>query len=113
MGETLQQELSKSLAHQMHYTNKNKIPQKLIHELEIEEDKEIESEADNEILELKRPKLICWNCRKEGHRYFDCLEDRKLFCYGCEAEVIYKPNCIICTANGRRCEMCSSQSSQK
>jgi len=49
-GESLQQELSKSLAYQMHYTNKNKIPQTLIHALEFEEGNEIVSEADNEIL---------------------------------------------------------------
>ena len=40
--------------------------------------------------------LKCWNCDEEGHRWDDCLKDRKIFCYGCGAKEIYKPNCSYC-----------------
>jgi len=41
-------------------------------------------------------RLICWNCRKDSHRYQDCLEPRTIFCYGCGAQNTYKPNCQTC-----------------
>lgn len=53
---------------------------------------------ENEISELG--KIKCWNCRKDGHRYVDCLEDRKVFCYGCGLEGILKPNCLVCQSRG-------------
>lgn len=40
----------------------------------------------------------CWNCDESGHHWMDCLHDRKIFCYGCGAEGIYKPNCEKCAA---------------
>ncbi|XP_052858125.1 uncharacterized protein LOC128265919 [Drosophila gunungcola] len=43
--------------------------------------------------------LICWNCRKEGHRYQDCTAPRKVFCYGCGARNTYKPSCQRCQKN--------------
>ncbi|KAH8391468.1 hypothetical protein KR200_005498, partial [Drosophila serrata] len=43
--------------------------------------------------------LICWNCRKEGHRYQDCTAPRKVFCYGCGARNTYKPSCQRCLKN--------------
>ena len=40
--------------------------------------------------------LKCFNCDVEGHRWDDCLEERKIFCYGCGAKNIYKPQCTFC-----------------
>lgn len=40
--------------------------------------------------------LMCWNCQKVGHRYQDCLEERRIFCYGCGTPDTYKPNCSNC-----------------
>lgn len=60
------------------------------------------NELDEEILQLSDDEgvsaisLICWNCQKSGHRYQDCLEDRKVFCYGCGASNVYKPKCTNC-----------------
>lgn len=39
----------------------------------------------------------CWNCQEPGHFWEDCLKDRSVFCYGCGARNIYKPNCLKCT----------------
>lgn len=38
----------------------------------------------------------CWNCDKFGHSFVDCLEPRTIFCYGCGAKNMYKPQCPNC-----------------
>ncbi|XP_036347766.1 uncharacterized protein LOC118757134 [Rhagoletis pomonella] len=56
----------------------------------------IEPEVD-EISKLSaEAKQICWNCRREGHRYFDCFEIRTVFCYGCGAPEVYRPKSSRC-----------------
>ncbi|KAI8124706.1 hypothetical protein CVS40_5146 [Lucilia cuprina] len=64
---------------------------------ELYEDSETASniafDSDNDVSELS---LICWNCRKIGHRYQDCLAERNVFCYGCGAPNNYKPTCSKC-----------------
>lgn len=55
--------------------------------------------TDPELLEfeeLSEVSLVCWNCRKSGHRYQECLADRTIFCYGCGTPQVYKPNCRKC-----------------
>lgn len=51
-------------------------------------------------------KITCWNCDKIGHTFFDCMEIRKVFCYGCGIKDTYKPNCPNCkqksAGNGSR-----------
>jgi len=110
-GESLQQELSKSFPTQAYAPNRNKVPQRNVDEIDLEQEEEFESEV--EIAVVKGSKLICWNCRKEGHRYFDCLEERNLFCYGCGAIGIYKPNCSHCTGNGKKGEIPPTRSCQR
>lgn len=52
--------------------------------------------------EVSALSLTCWNCNQMGHRYQDCLSDRTVFCYGCGAPNMYKPNCAKCNPkNGR------------
>lgn len=41
--------------------------------------------------------LTCWNCSQPGHRYQDCLGERKVFCYGCGKPNTYKPTCASCS----------------
>ena len=41
----------------------------------------------------------CWNCEEQGHRYHDCLQPRRVFCYGCGAAETYKPNCAKCKSD--------------
>ena len=47
-------------------------------------------------------KLICANCDKEGHHWQNCLAERRVFCYGCLAKNVYKPQCPKC--NPKRSE---------
>lgn len=88
-----------------------------IQELELNSEELVgeEHQLITEVEEIaKRGKLTCWNCRKEGHTYFDCLEERSLFCYGCGAIGVYKPNCVKClSGNGRKGEISHTQSRQK
>lgn len=43
------------------------------------------------------PSLICWNCKDLGHRYQDCEKEfQHVFCFGCGAPNIRKPNCLKC-----------------
>lgn len=45
--------------------------------------------------------LKCWNCDGTGHHWHDCLEDRTIFCYGCGAKGIYKPQCQKCLSRNQ------------
>ncbi|KAM8702310.1 hypothetical protein ACLKA7_004974 [Drosophila subpalustris] len=40
--------------------------------------------------------ITCWNCDEQGHTWDMCLRDRHIFCYGCRAKNIYKPQCPTC-----------------
>lgn len=71
------------------------VPRKQIHEI-MEDNVETFDEDVSEI------SLLCWNCQKSGHRYQDCLEERKVFCYGCGTPNIYKPKCAKCTSKNFR-----------
>ena len=55
-----------------------------------------EDEADSEICSLQNNRK-CWNCDKIGHSYIDCMETKKVFCYGCGLKDMYKPTCPNCT----------------
>lgn len=72
-------------------------PRKQLHEL-VNDFGDL-SENDEVISAIS---LSCWNCKKAGHRYQDCLEERSIFCFGCGAPNVYKPNCAIChSKNGQ------------
>ena len=43
-------------------------------------------------------KIVCHNCDEIGHKWDMCLRERKIFCYGCGAKNVYKPQCQICLA---------------
>ena len=68
-----------------------------IHEVETSTD-DISYNDTAEICELR--KIICFNCRQEGHVYKNCIETPRIFCYGCGADGIYKPNCEKCKNSG-------------
>lgn len=45
----------------------------------------------------------CYNCDEEGHTYHDCqVATRNVFCYGCGAKGIYRPQCQRCAVNSKR-----------
>jgi len=71
-----------------------------ISELILESESQKCSESENE-LEVDAFTLKCWNCRKDGHIYQDCLADKILFCYGCGADNTYKSNCAKCAKNSK------------
>lgn len=55
-------------------------------------------EVDNFVEVLDKSERTCWNCDQLGHHWQDCLYDRTVFCYGCGAKQVYKPNCLKCNA---------------
>lgn len=65
-------------------------------EIVVEDEKIVTTE--DEICSVQH-KVTCWNCDKEGHTFFDCMSNRRIFCYGCGAKDIYKPNCSKCSKN--------------
>lgn len=68
------------------------VPRKVVSEIEADIIGENIPGAIEEITEL-----TCWNCSEKGHRFEVCLGERKIFCYGCGAPNIFKPNCTKCT----------------
>lgn len=50
--------------------------------------------SDTEVCVLGN--VQCWNCGESGHTYFDCVKPRRVFCYGCGALNVYRPNCAKC-----------------
>lgn len=51
----------------------------------------------------KQSMVVCWNCDDLGHTFHDCLvATRNVFCFGCGAKNIYKPNCLRCIQGNAR-----------
>lgn len=73
-----------------------------------ESEHELPEEAN---LEISAISLICWNCKKTGHRYQDCLAERTVFCYGCGSPDTYKPSCRRCSSKNFR--VSAQRSAQK
>lgn len=61
----------------------------------VDKDLEYPEDKSEEICTLRQD-LRCWNCDKTGHTFFDCLATKQIFCYGCGAKNIYRPNCTKC-----------------
>lgn len=57
--------------------------------------------------------LTCWNCGEAGHRYHDCLAERNIFCYGCGAPSVYKPNCSNCNSRSKNYQGMALKSANK
>ena len=74
------------------------------HEVYAMDDKFSETESNTEsiieddiaAIRSAGPNVKCWNCDELGHFWEDCLADRRIFCYGCGAPQVYKPQCRIC-----------------
>lgn len=80
---------------------------------EIEKDfcEEVYEQTDVENDEISALSFICWNCRKSGHRYQDCVADHTIFCYGCGIPDTYRPNCRKC--NPKNVKASAQRSAQK
>lgn len=51
----------------------------------------------NPSINTSKQLLVCWNCRLLEHRYQDCnLPPQGIFCYGCGAKNVIKPQCAYC-----------------
>lgn len=61
-------------------------------------DVEIEDPMDqiDEINQNSHARFTCFNCEEPGHHWEDCLQERKIFCYGCGMKNVYKPQCTKC-----------------
>lgn len=47
--------------------------------------------------------VTCWNCDDIGHSFKECtVATRNVFCYGCGAKNMYKPNCLRCSQGNFR-----------
>lgn len=56
-------------------------------------------EDASEYEDVEEVALVCWNCKRNGHRYQDCVSERRVFCYGCGTADVYKPNCPRCNVS--------------
>lgn len=69
-------------------------PRRLVHEVEATTEVDLEEEDP----ESAAVNVSCWNSGKAGHRYQDCISERRVFCYGCGKADTYKPACSQCSA---------------
>lgn len=79
----------------------NYLPRRQIAEVDFSPDFEdtnmvVETEKSVNALQEYPHQSKCWNCDELGHHWQDCLQDRQIFCYGCGAKKVYKPNCVKC-----------------
>lgn len=65
---------------------------------------QIEFQPTIDALQSSRSSVIaCWNCDEGGHTYQDCIvATRNIFCYGCGAKNVYRPQCKRCSVNSTR-----------
>lgn len=90
-----------------HYKNSQASPKTVplkrqVFEVEAENHQEEEDPVEVEAIDRTRTRLICWNCRKEGHRWIDCPDEtRNLYCYSCGAPNVTKLNCVLCKGNAK------------
>lgn len=42
-------------------------------------------------------RIVCWNCRSNGHRYNQCKQTRIKFCFGCGNQGVTKSSCSKCS----------------
>jgi len=81
--------------------NGSKFSNKKVHSVDIvvePENSSLLASADISEIGHKNRSIVvkCWNCRKDGHKFTDCVESRNIFCYGCGAENVFKPHCKTC-----------------
>ena len=94
-GENLLKEISKNDSN----LNRPNISRRNINEIsnDIEDNPNEITPTLVDVNEVSRT-FVCWNCRKDGHRYFDCMEERTVFCYGCGTVGVFKPSCVKCNS---------------
>ena len=85
-----------------HHNNNNVMARRYIAEVDDvnnSDNLETNHSIDEEVnaIDLQNRILRCWNCKGTDHFWYDCLEERKIFCYGCGTENIYKPQCPKCS----------------
>lgn len=50
--------------------------------------------------QYKRPAIgVCYNCKKQGHHYAECADDRRKFCRICGFPGVLTKTCPICAKN--------------
>lgn len=82
-----------------HRSFSNRFPPRSVHELDYE-DVVAEETSEVDAFNTNVRKLICWNCKKEGHTFMECVEEkRNLFCYKCGLENTVTPKCPVCQGN--------------
>jgi len=66
-----------------------------------ENDEEDGDFLTEEVAAIGQRVLKCWNCLEEGHPWFKCRKEQKLFCWGCGKPGIKTPDCGRCLQKGK------------
>lgn len=84
----------------MRHPGISQIPRRHVADIDIAVDLDISEDPVHNVDAFHKTVVNsqCWNCDETGHHWQDCLHDRTIFCYGCGAKNIYKPNCVECRA---------------
>lgn len=64
-------------------------------EIEVEEE---QVEEDVDVSAMDSSQMVCHNCKKKGHKYSECTQPKKLFCYRCGKAGVTSSVCS-CTKN--------------
>lgn len=60
------------------------------------------SEIEPSTSQSRVKEIVCFNCKKSGHRAIGCLEKKKLYCFKCKKEGFTKRTCPICNSGNDR-----------
>lgn len=52
-----------------------------------------------DVISSSREQNVCWNCGSPEHRFRQCQQERKMFCYRCGKDKVTLKSCPTCSKN--------------
>ncbi|KAI8117671.1 hypothetical protein CVS40_10498 [Lucilia cuprina] len=84
----------------MKYVNEINDTDVMVMESPLDEYEEVA--AINTYPQLRKPQVVCWNCRQLGHMFMECpSQERSLFCYKCGKPNVITPRCPNCQSGNQ------------
>jgi hypothetical protein len=69
--------------------------------INLDQSPNVQKEDESPIAAIEPAKIICWNCKKEGHRFQNCRAQPRTFCWGCGLDDVICPECPRCQSRNQ------------